>query len=119
MVSLEAVDAAQTKYKIPSGAKGNARKVLVGVRSTATKVKGCSLSGLDSGQPTRYRETVSREIVGRIAAFARHRSSYEAAKKRVQSGSLAWTEAAYVAWLGWGGDTAIEWAAKIVEAERK
>lgn len=120
LISLRAVDAAQTKYKIPSGAKGNARKVLRWREEHGAKVKGMLAQGWIRANQLATEETVSREIVGRIAAFARHRSSYEAAKKRVQSGeSEPWTEPAYVAWLGWGGDTAIEWAAKIIEAERK
>lgn len=122
LISLRAVDAEakQTKYKIPSGAKGNARKVLRWREEHGDKVKGMLAQGWIRANQLATEETVSREIVGRIAAFARHRSSYEAARNRVQSGeSEPWTEPAYVAWLGWGGDTAIEWAAKIVEAERK
>lgn len=120
LISLRAVDATQTKYKIPSGAKGNARKVLRWREEHGDKVKGMLAQGWIRANQLATEETVSREIVGRIAAFARHRSSYEAARNRVQSGeSEPWTEPAYVAWLGWGGDTAIEWAAKIVEAERK
>jgi len=117
LISLRAVDAEQTKYKIPSGAKGNARKVLQWRDEHGDQVKGMLAQGWIRANQLATEETVSREIVGRIAAFARHRSSYEAARKRVQSGeSEPWTEPAYVAWLGWGGDTAIEWAAKIVQS---
>jgi hypothetical protein len=49
----------------------------------------------------------------------RFREDYEAAAARIRAGeSQPWEEAAYVAWLGWGGDTGIEWARGVQEARR-
>jgi hypothetical protein len=64
-------------------------------------------------------EPISEEIVAKIAGFVRFREDYEAAAARIRAGeSQPWEEAAYVAWLGWGGDTGIEWARGVQEARR-
>lgn len=105
-------------YQPPKSAQGNARKVLRWREEHGDDVQGMTSAGWIRASQLARGEPVSREIVGKIASFARHRENYEAAAARVRSGeSEPWTEPAYVAWLGWGGDTGIEWAQGIVDGQ--
>ncbi len=52
------------------------------------------------------------DVVGRMANFERHRKN---AKVAPEFEAEPWRDAGYVAWLGWGGDTGVSWAAEIVE----
>ncbi|MAZ30841.1 MAG: hypothetical protein CMP57_01970 [Flavobacteriales bacterium] len=54
-------------------------------------------------------EAVSRDVVGRMAAFNRHRknSSINAEHK-----DQPWKDNGHVAWLIWGGDEGVDWAIK-------
>jgi hypothetical protein len=54
-------------------------------------------------------EAVSRDVVGRMAAFNRHRknSSINAEHK-----DTPWKDNGHVAWLIWGGDEGVDWAIK-------
>ena len=54
-------------------------------------------------------EAVSRDVVGRMAAFNRHRknSSISAEHK-----DTPWKDNGHVAWLIWGGDEGVDWAIK-------
>jgi 2'-5' RNA ligase len=117
------VDPAQTaedaeNYIPPEGAQGNARKVLKWRDEHGDEVEGMTRVGWTRANQLAEGSPVSREVVGKMAAFERHRKNYEAAAARVRSGeSDPWTEPAYVAWLGWGGDTGIAWAQERVRAE--
>ena len=107
-------------YQPPSSAQGNARKVLRWREEHGDKVEGMTSAGWIRAAQLARGEPVSREIVGKIASFARHRENYEAAATRIRAGeSEPWTEPAYVAYLGWGGPTGIEWAQGIVDAPRE
>ena len=57
-------------------------------------------------------EAVSRDVVGRMAAFNRHRknSSISAEHK-----DTPWKDNGHVAWLIWGGDEGVDWAIKKME----
>jgi hypothetical protein len=46
-----------------------------------------------------------------MAAFARHRKNADVAP---EFEGEPWRDAGHVAWLGWGGTTGIDWAARIV-----
>jgi hypothetical protein len=56
-------------------------------------------------------ENLSRETVGRMAAFARHRKNADVAP---EFEGEPWRDAGHVAWLGWGGTSGVDWAAGIV-----
>ena len=65
---------------------------------------------LASGNP------VSLDTVKRMSAFNRHRQNYEAARrKQRQERGNPWEYAGIVAWLGWGGDSGINWARGVSE----
>jgi hypothetical protein len=49
-----------------------------------------------------------------MAAFGRHRKNAEVDP---QYKDEPWRDAGYVAWLGWGGDTGVNWASEIVKRE--
>lgn len=105
-------------YIPPEGAQGNAKKVLKWRDEHGDEVEGMTRVGWLRANQLAEGSPVSREVVGKMAAFERHRKNYEAAAARVRSGeSDPWTEPAYVAWLGWGGDTGIAWAQERVRAE--
>jgi len=105
-------------YQPPSSAQGNARRVLKWREEHGDDVQGMTSAGWIRASQLARGEPVSREIVGKIASFARHRENYEAAAERIRAGeSEPWTEPAYVAYLGWGGPTGIEWAQGIVDGE--
>jgi 2'-5' RNA ligase len=114
---LKTFDAAT--YQPPQGAQGNARKVLRWREEHGDDVKGMTSAGWIRAAQLARGEPISAEIVAKIAGFVRFREDYEAAAARIRAGeSQPWEEAAYVAWLGWGGDTGIEWARGIQEARR-
>jgi 2'-5' RNA ligase len=114
---LKTFDAAT--YHPPQGAQGNARKVLRWREEHGDDVKGMTSAGWIRAAQLARGEPISAEIVVKIASFVRFREDYEAAAARIRAGeSEPWQEAAYVAWLGWGGETGIEWAEKIQEARR-
>jgi phage-related protein (TIGR01555 family) len=114
---LKTFDAAT--YQPPQGAQGNARKVLRWREEHGDDVKGMTSAGWIRASQLARGEPISAEIVAKIAGFVRFREDYEAAAARIRAGeSQPWEEAAYVAWLGWGGDTGIEWARGVQEARR-
>jgi hypothetical protein len=51
-----------------------------------------------------------------MSAFQRHRKNAEVAPEFKDT---PWKDAGYVAWLGWGGTTGVEWAAKKLETIRR
>jgi hypothetical protein len=60
-------------------------------------------------------ENISEETIARMSAFQRHRKNSEVAP---EFKSTPWKDKGYVAWLGWGGTTGIEWASKKLETIR-
>jgi hypothetical protein len=101
-------------YQPPKGAQGNARKVLRWRDEHGDAVKGMTRTGWTRASQLASGDPVSRETVGRMAAFARHRKNSEVAEEYKDE---PWRDAGYVAWLGWGGDSGINWAADIVDSE--
>ena len=55
------------------------------------------------------REKISRETIARMSAFKRHQKNAEVSP---EFKSTPWKDKGYVAWLGWGGTSGINWAAK-------
>lgn len=101
-------------YLPPESAQNNARKVLAWREEHGEAVQGMTRTGWTRANQLASGERLSRETVGRMAAFARHRSNAEVAEEYRDE---PWRDAGYVAWLGWGGTTGIEWAAEIVDRE--
>jgi len=102
-------------YQPPAGAKGNAAKVLRWKRLYGDAVKGMTPVGWARARQLASGRSVGRDTVSRMAQFNRHRKNAVVDPKFKDE---PWRDAGYVAWLGWGGDTGINWAIKTMEAEK-
>jgi len=95
------------KYQPPKGAAGNARKVIEWREKHGDEVKGMTRTGWVRARQLASGKPVSADIVKRMAAFNRHRKN---AKVNPEYKATPWKDKGYVAWLGWGGDTGVNWA---------
>lgn len=102
-------------YQPPAGAKGNAAKVLRWKRQYGSAVKGMTPVGWARARQLASGKPVGRDTVSRMAQFNRHRKNAVVDPKYK---SEPWRDAGYVAWLGWGGDTGINWAIRTMKAEK-
>lgn len=102
-------------YQPPAGAKGNAAKVLRWKRLYGSAVKGMTPVGWARARQLASGRSVGRDTVSRMAQFNRHRKNAVVDPKYK---SEPWRDAGYVAWLGWGGDTGINWAIRTMQAEK-
>jgi len=104
----------EKKYTPPDSAKNNAQKVLDWKKKYGKEVNGMTAVGwlrarqLASGKP------ISLNIVQRMAQFNRHRKNSKIDPKYKNT---PWKDAGYVAWLGWGGTTGIDWAINISKSK--
>jgi hypothetical protein len=102
-------------YQPPSGAKGNAARVLRWKRLHGSAVKGMTPVGWARARQLASGRPVGRDTVSRMAQFNRHRKNAVVDPKYKAE---PWRDAGYVAWLGWGGDTGINWAIRTMKAEK-
>jgi len=102
---------AEESYDAPEAARNNAKKVLRWRDEHGDAVQGMTQVGWTRANQLASGERLSRETVGRMAAFARHRKNAEVSP---EFKAEPWRDAGYVAWLGWGGTTGVDWAAGIV-----
>jgi hypothetical protein len=109
--SLFPVREAEESYDAPEAARNNAKRVLAWRDKYGDKVEGMTAVGWTRANQLASGERLSRETVGRMAAFARHRKNADVAD---EFKSEPWRDAGHVAWLGWGGTTGVDWAAGIV-----
>ena len=100
-------------FKVPSGAKGNAQKVLDWKEKYGSEVKGMTAVGWARARQLATKSEIGLGTVKRMAMFNRHRKNAEVDP---QYKSEPWKDRGYVAWLGWGGTSGIDWAIKISEA---
>jgi len=100
----------------PESVKNNACKVLRWRDEHGDEVKGMTQVGWTRANQLCKGENISEDTISRMAAFARHRKNSEVAP---EFKSTPWKDAGYVAWLGWGGTTGIEWASKKLETIRR
>ncbi len=107
-------DAAKT-FQPPAAAKNNARKVLDWKEKYGDEVKGMTPVGWARARQLASGKPISLATVKRMAAFNRHRKNAEVASEYK---STPWKDAGYVAWLGWGGTTGIDWAIKTSQANK-
>jgi hypothetical protein len=99
----------------PESAKNNACKVLRWRDEHKDEVKGMTQVGWTRANQLCNGENISEETIARMASFARHRENAEVAP---EFKSTPWKDKGYVAWLGWGGTTGIEWASNKLESIR-
>ena len=60
-------------------------------------------------------EKISEETIARMSGFQRHKKNSEVAPEYKDT---PWKDKGYVAWLGWGGTTGINWAADKLKSIR-
>ena len=104
-----------TSYQPPAGAKGNAAKVLRWKKLYGSAVKGMTPVGWARARQLASGRPVGRDTVSRMAQFNRHRKNSAVDPKFKTE---PWRDAGYVAWLGWGGDTGVNWAIRTMQAEK-
>lgn len=100
-------------FKVPSGAKGNAQKALDWKQKHGSEVKGMTPVGWARARQLATKSEIGLSTVKRMSAFNRHRKNADVAP---EFKSTPWKDRGYVAWLGWGGTSGIDWAIKISAA---
>lgn len=108
---------AETYNDYPESASNNAKKVLRWRDEHGDEVKGMTQVGWTRANQLAKRERISRETIARMASFKRHQKNAEIDPKYK---ATPWKDKGYVAWLGWGGTSGIEWASrKLKQIDKK
>mgnify|MGYP001244812110 CR=1 FL=1 len=102
-------------FKVPAGAKGNAQKVLKWKKEKGSEVKGMTPVGWARARQLATKSEIGLSTVRRMAAFNRHRKNAAVDPKFK---SEPWKDRGYVAWLGWGGTSGIDWAVRTSAANK-
>ena len=101
----------------PQEASENACKVLRWIDEYGRdEVAGMTQTGLARANQLCNREKISEDTIARMAAFARHEKNAEIAEEYK---GTPWKDKGYVAWLGWGGTSGVNWAQRKLEQIRK
>jgi len=103
-------------FKPPASARNNARRVLRWKEKYGDEVKGMTQVGWTRANQLASGENLSRNTVARMSAFARHRKNAEIDPKFKDT---PWKDRGYVAWLGWGGTSGVNWANSIMDRLEK
>ena len=91
----------------PQSATNNAKKVLEWKKKYGKEVKGMTSVGWTRANQLASRRKLSYETIARMAAFNRHRKNAAIDPKFKDT---PWKDRGYVAWLGWGGTSGVNWA---------
>ncbi|QDP57216.1 MAG: putative peptidase [Prokaryotic dsDNA virus sp.] len=97
----------ETYNDYPESAKNNAKKVLRWREEHGDEVKGMTRTGWTRANQLAKGENISRSTISRMASFKRHQKNAEVS---AEFKSTPWKDRGYVAWLGWGGTSGINWA---------
>jgi uncharacterized protein YukE len=97
----------ETYNDYPESASNNAKKVLRWREQHGDEVKGMTAIGWKRANQLSSRQKISRKTIARMASFKRHQRN---AKIDPKFESKPWKDRGYVAWLGWGGTSGVEWA---------
>lgn len=100
----------------PQSATNNAKKVLEWKERYGDEVKGMTSVGWTRARQLASRRKLSYKTIARMAAFNRHRKNAAIDPKYKDT---PWKDRGYVAWLGWGGTSGVNWAIKKAESIRK
>jgi hypothetical protein len=99
---------APTYNDYPISAVNNARKVLKWIKKYGRQeVSGMTPVGLKRANQLAKKESLSRSTIARMASFKRHQKNAVVDPKFKDT---PWKDRGYIAWLGWGGDTGVNWA---------
>ena len=100
----------------PQSASNNAKRMIEWREKYGRdEVKGGTAVGWQRAASLASRETLSRETVGRMAAFNRHRKNSTIDPKYKDT---PYKDKGYVAWNLWGGTSGVNWAMKKMESIR-
>jgi hypothetical protein len=91
----------------PKAAKQNAQKVLKWREDHPDEIDGMTATGWTRARQLADGGDLTPETVKRMASFARHRKN---GVLKAKNKGKPWTQAGYVAWLGWGGTEGVDWA---------
>ena len=100
----------------PQSATNNAKKVLQWKDKYGSEVKGMTSVGWTRARQLASRQALSYATIARMAAFNRHRKNAEVAEEYKDT---PWKDNGYVAWLGWGGTSGINWAIQKAKSIRE
>ena len=100
----------------PQSATNNAKKVLEWKKKYGDEVKGMTSIGWTRANQLASRRNLSYDTIARMASFNRHRKN---AAIDPQYKDTPWKDRGYVAWLGWGGTSGVNWAIGKAESIRK
>lgn len=110
------VQDAEDTYAVPEAARGNARKVLRWREEHPDEIQGMTDVGWARARQLASQARVGLSTVKRMASFNSHRKNAEVAPEH---DGEPWKDAGYVAWLGWGGTTGVDWARGITGADKQ
>lgn len=104
---------AKTYSDYPKAATNNAKKALDWIDEKGRDVVTAGTkTGLARANQLAKGEGISKDTIGRMAAFERHRDN---SKIDSEFKGTPWLDKGYVAWLLWGGDEGVEWAQRKLE----
>ena len=99
----------------PTSARNNACKVIKWKEEYGDEVDGMTQIGWIRANQLCNGENISEETIARMSGFQRHQKNSEVAPEYKDT---PWKDRGYVAWLGWGGTTGINWAADKLKSIR-
>ena len=99
----------ETYNDYPKSATNNAKKVIRWKEEHGDEVKGMTRTGWTRAAQLARKAKISRDTIARMASFKRHQKNAEIDPKYK---ATPWKDNGYVAWLGWGGTSGINWAIK-------
>ena len=91
----------------PQSAVNNAKRVLAWKEKYGKEVKGMTRVGWTRASQLARKANLSRSTIARMASFKRHQKNAAIDPKFK---STPWKDRGYVAWLGWGGASGVNWA---------
>ena len=119
---IEQLEAISRKFETyndyPESASNNACKVLKWIDEHGRdEVKGMTRVGITRANQLCSKSNISRDTIARMASFKRHEKNAEVSQ---ENKSTPWKDKGYVAWLGWGGTSGINWAIrKLKQIDKK
>ena len=119
LIKLEEISIKLETYNdYPESASNNACKVLRWIDEHGRdEVKGMTRIGITRANQLCSKSNISRETISRMASFKRHQKNAEI---NPEFKATPWKDKGYVAWLGWGGTSGINWAIrKLKQIDKK
>jgi len=119
---IERLDLISMKFETyndyPESASNNACKVLRWIDEHGRdEVKGMGRIGITRANQLCSKSNISRDTIARMASFKRHEKNAEI---NPEYKTTPWKDKGYVAWLGWGGTSGINWAInKLKQIDKK